>query len=183
MVLKIYDGRRLCAEVRESPVFDDDIFSRPRVKRAIRGSRKAIHMREYQQGSGDYETFSRSIECLLAFWSPRESPALKSSIIGVADICLSFGWHGSLREAMNANQGVLSLLGADVTRTVAWSAVCFVKGADWMDCVPMWKDRPGICRVIKMCFKVFDDLEQGGYTVKQVVSEYNGVAGIRKGGR
>ena len=51
--------------------FDDGILDDDRVRRVIRGRRSRLHLREYNKGEGDWETFCRSVALLKGFYKPQ----------------------------------------------------------------------------------------------------------------
>lgn len=51
--------------------FDDGVLDDDRVRRVIRGRRRNLHLREYNRGEGDWETFCRTVALLKVFISLR----------------------------------------------------------------------------------------------------------------
>lgn len=51
--------------------FDDGVLDDDRVRRVIRGRRRNLHLREYNRGEGDWETFCRTVALLKDFYKPQ----------------------------------------------------------------------------------------------------------------
>lgn len=51
--------------------FDDGVLDDDRVRRVIRGRRRNLHLREYNRGEGDWETFCRTVVLLKDFYKPQ----------------------------------------------------------------------------------------------------------------
>ena len=70
--------------------FDDGILDDDRVRRVIRGRRRNLHLREYNRGEGDWETFCCAVALLKDFYKPQGGQvAFADSIEHAANICLS----------------------------------------------------------------------------------------------
>ena len=150
--------------------FDDGILDDDRVRRVVRGRRRNLHLREYNRGEGDWETFCRTIALLKVFYKPQGGQvAFADSIEHAANICLSFSPSSSMYDALSWTQGVEMLSGLIYCPAlVAWCAVCHVKGASCYEMCRIWGGVGFAQTVIKIACLCFDNLTDGRYTDEDI---------------
>ena len=150
--------------------FDDGILDDDRVRRVIRGRRRNLHLREYNRGEGDWETFCRAIALLKDFYKPQGGQvAFADSIEHAADICLSVSPHSSMYAALSRTQDVEMLSGLIYCPAmVAWCAVCHVKGATCYEMCKTWEGDEFAQTIIKIANLCFDNLTEVRYTDEDI---------------
>lgn len=150
--------------------FDDGILDDDRVRRVVRGRRRNLHLREYNRGEGDWETFCRTIALLKVFYKPQGGQvAFADSIEHAANICLSISPSSSMYDALSWTQGVEMLSGLIYCPAlVAWCAVCHVKGASCYEMCRIWGGVGFAQTVIKIACLCFDNLTDGRYTDEDI---------------
>ncbi len=151
--------------------FDDGILDDSRVRRVIRNRRRNLHLREYNRGEGDWETFCRSIALLKSFYkSQGEQVAFADGIEHAANVCLSLSPHTSRIGALARTQDIEMLGGVIyVPAMVAWCAVCHVKGATCYEMCKIWDGVEFAQTIIKIACRCFDNLTDVRYTDKDIV--------------
>lgn len=149
--------------------FDDDPFSHDPFKSVAKGRRKQLHLRDYENGAGDWETLCRSLMLLRGFWATQGSRKnLIATTIAATEMCLMVNPH-DMRNVLNVGVDIGMLDGTvSFPRLVAWCAICHVKGLAWTDCAYLWIDNNMAVMVIKMCFNNFDNLDNQRYTDRDV---------------
>ena len=162
-------------------IWDDDILNDDRVKRVLKSHRRFCHVREFNAGGGDWETFCRSVQMLADFYKPGGSQiAFRDGIVEAANICITLRPYSpqsnrmaDMRAALNAGIDVGMLSGLIyIPFLVAWCAVCCVKGATVSACMQLWDDDETARTMLSISFKCFDKLEEIRYTSSQVFGKY-----------
>ncbi len=150
--------------------FDDDILDDERVRRVIRGRRGRLHLREYNKGEGDWETFCRSVALLKGFYKPQGAQvAFADSIEQAAYICLSLAPWTSRVGALCRTQNIEMLSGLIYCPAlVAWCAVCRIKGATCYEMRKIWDNNEFAQTLVKIACCRFDDLTDVRYTDEDV---------------
>lgn len=150
--------------------FDDGVLDDDRVRRVIRGRRRNLHLREYNCGAGDWETFCRAVALLKGFYRPQGGQvAFADSIEHAANICLSISPHSSMYAALSRTQDIEMLSGLIYCPAmVAWCAVCHVKGATSYEMCRVWGDDEFAQTVIKIACLCFDNLTDARYTDEDI---------------
>lgn len=150
--------------------FDDGVLDDDRVRRVIRGRRRNLHLREYNKGEGDWETFCRTVALLKGFYSPRGGQvAFADSVECAATICLSISPSSSMYAALVRTQGIETLSGlVCCPAMVAWCAVCYVKGATCYEMCRTWGGVEFAQTVIKIACICFDNLTDERYTDEDI---------------
>lgn len=150
--------------------FDDGILDDIRVRRVIRNRRRNLHLREYNRGEGDWETFCRSIALLKSFYkSQGEQVAFADSIEHAAKVCLSIVPQSSKYATLSRTQDIEMLSGLIYCPAlVAWCAVCHVKGATCYEMCGTWGDNEFVQTVVKIACRCFDNLTDVRYTDEDV---------------
>lgn len=150
--------------------FDDGILDDNRVRRVIRGRRHHLHLREYNKGEGDWETFCRSIALLKGFYKPQgPQVAFADSIEHAADVCLSLSPWTSRVGALFRTQNIEMLSGLIYCPAlVAWCAVCHVKGATCYEMCKIWDDDEFAKTIIRIACNCFDNLTDVRYTDEDI---------------
>lgn len=150
--------------------FDDGILDDERVRRVIRGRRSRLHLREYNKGEGDWETFCRSVALLKGFYKPQGAQvAFADSIEQAACICLSLSPWTSRVGALCRTQNIemLSEL-IYCPALVAWCAVCHVKGATCYEMRKIWDNNEFAQTLVKIACCCFDNLTDESYTDEDI---------------
>lgn len=150
--------------------FDDGILDDERVRRVIRGRRSRLHLREYNKGEGDWETFCRSVALLKGFYKPQGAQvAFADSIEQAACTCLSLSPWASRVAALCRTQNIEMLSGLIYCPAlVAWCAVCRVKGATCYEMCKIWDNNEFAQTLVKIACCCFDNLTDESYTDKDI---------------
>ncbi len=150
--------------------FDDGILDDSRVRRVIRNRRRNLHLREYNRGEGDWETFCRSIALLKSFYKPQGGQvAFADGIEHAANVCLSLSPYTSRIGALARSQDIEMLGGVIyVPAMVAWCAVCHVKGATCYEMCKIWDGIEFAQTIIKIACRCFDNLTDVQYTDEDI---------------
>lgn len=151
--------------------FDDGVLDDDRVRRVIRGRRRNLHLREYNRGDGDWETFCRAVGLLKVFYKPQGAQvAFADGIECVADVCLALSPSTSRIGALARTQNIEMLGGVIyVPAMVAWCAVCRVKGASCYEMCKTWAGNEFAQTIIKIACRCFDNLTDSRYTDEDIV--------------
>lgn len=145
--------------------FDDGILDSWRVKMACRGCMRQLHMRDFNAGGGDFETFCRSVSLLLGFYRTDVRTMLCCSILKAADMCVSLRPHDGSRMAEMLNDDIVDLFGVvSSARLVGWCSVCWVKGCTAYDLKALWKDRLDMYPIISAAMNNFEKLTTTRYS-------------------
>lgn len=150
--------------------FDDGVLDDDRVRRVIRGRRRNLHLREYNRGDGDWETFCRTVALLKGFYEPQGAQvAFADGIEYAADVCLSLSPSTSRIGALARTQNIEMLGGVIyVPAMVAWCAVCHVKGASCYEMCGTWAGNEFAQTVVKIACCCFDNLTDSRYTDEDI---------------
>lgn len=150
--------------------FDDGVLDDDRVRRVIRGRRRRLHLREYNRGDGDWETFCRSVALLKSFYKPQgEQVAFADGIEHVANVCLSLSPRTSRIGALARTQDIEMLGGVIYAPAmVAWCAVCHVKGSTCYEMCKVWDGNEFAQTVVKIACRCFDNLTDMRYTDEDI---------------
>lgn len=150
--------------------FDDGVLDDSRVRRVIRNRRRNLHLREYNRGDGDWETFCRSIALLKSFYkSQGEQVAFADGIEHAAKVCLSIVPQSSKYAALSRTQDIEMLSGLIYCPAlVAWCAVCHVKGATCYEMCGVWGGNEFAQTVVKIAYRCFDSLTDVRYTDEDI---------------
>lgn len=150
--------------------FDDGVLDDDRVRRVVRGRRRNLHLREYNRGEGDWETFCRTVALLKDFYEPQGGQvAFADSVEHAADICLSISPGSSMYAALVRTQDIEMLSGLIYCPAmVAWCAVCHVKGASSYEMCRTWEGVGFAQTVVKIACLCFDNLTDGRYTDEDI---------------
>lgn len=151
--------------------FDDGVLDDDRVRRVIRGRRRNLHLREYNRGDGDWETFCRTVALLKGFYEPQGAQvAFADGIEHAAGVCLSLSPSTSRVGALARTQDIEMLGGVIyVPAMVAWCAVCHVKGASCYEMCKTWAGNEFAQTIIKIACRCFDNLTDSRYTDEDIV--------------
>ena len=150
--------------------FDDGVLDDDRVRRVIRGRRRNLHLREYNRGEGDWETFCRTVALLKVFYKPQGAQvAFADGIEHAADVCLSLSPSTSRIGALARTQNIEMLGGVIYAPAmVAWCAVCHVKGASCYEMCQTWAGNEFAQTIIKIACRCFDNLTDSRYTDEDI---------------
>lgn len=150
--------------------FDDGVLDSDRVRRVIRGRRCNLHLREYNRGEGDWETFCRSVALLKVFYKPQGAQvAFADSIEHAANVCLSLSPWTSRVGALCRTQSIEMLSGLIYCPAlVAWCAVCHIKGATCYEMCKIWDGNEFAQTLVKIACRCFDNLTDESYTDKDI---------------
>lgn len=150
--------------------FDDGVLDDDRVRRVIRGRRRNLHLREYNKGKGDWETFCRTVALLKDFYKPQGAQvAFADGIEHAANVCLSLSPRTSRVGALERTQNIEMLGGVIYAPAmVAWCAVCHVKGATRYEMCKIWEGSDFAQTIIKIACRCFDNLSDVRYTDEDV---------------
>lgn len=150
--------------------FDDGILDDSRVRRVIRNRRRDLHLREYNRGEGDWETFCRSVALLKSFYKPQGGQvAFADGIEHVAKVCLSIAPWSSRYAALSRTQDIEMLSGLIYCPAlVAWCAICHVKGATCYEMCGVWEGNEFARTVVKIACRCFDNLTDVQYTDEDI---------------
>ena len=159
-------------KTNETPTnwFDDGVLDDDRVRRVVRGRRRNLHLREYNRGNGDWETFCRAVALLKDFYKPQGGQvAFADSIEHAANICLSISPSSSMYAALSRTQDIEMLSGLIYCPAmVAWCAVCHVKGATCYEMCKTWEGDEFAQTIIKNACLCFDNLTDARYTDEDI---------------
>ena len=146
--------------------FDDGVLDDNRVRRVIRGRRRNLHLREYNRGEGDWETFCRTVALLKDFYKAQGAQvAFSDGIEHAANVCLSLSPRTSRIGALARTQDIEMLDGVIYAPAlVAWCAVCHVKGATCYEMCGTWEGNEFARTIIKIACRCFDNLSDMRYT-------------------
>ncbi len=150
--------------------FDDGILDDNRVRRVIRNRRRNLHLREYNRGEGDWETFCRSVALLKSFYKPQGGQvAFADGIEHAAKVCLSITPWSSRYATLSRTQDIEMLSGLMYCPAlVAWCAVCHVKGATCYEMCGVWEGNEFARTVVKIACRCFDNLTDVRYTDEDI---------------
>lgn len=150
--------------------FDDGVLDDDRVRRVVRSRRRNLHLREYNRGEGDWETFCRTVALLKDFYKPQDCQvAFVDSIEHAASICLSILPSSSMYAALSRTQDIEMLSGLIYCPAmVAWCAVCHVKGASCYEMCRIWEGAGFAQTVIKIACLCFDNLTDERYSDEDI---------------
>lgn len=150
--------------------FDDGVLDDPRVRRVVRGRWRNLHLREYNRGEGDWETFCRSVALLKGFYKPQGAQvAFADSIEQAACVCLSLSPRTSRVGALSRTQNIEMLSGLIYCPAlVAWCAVCHIKGATCYEMCKIWDGNEFAQTLVKIACRCFDNLTDESYTDKDI---------------
>lgn len=150
--------------------FDDGILDDDRIRRVIRGRRGRLHLREYNKGEGDWETFCRSVALLKRFYKPQGAQVFfADSIEQAAYVCLSLSPWTSRIGALCRVQNIEMLSGLIYCPAlVAWCAVCHIKGATCYEMCKIWDNNEFAQTLVKIACRCFDNLTDESYTDKDI---------------
>lgn len=151
--------------------FDDGVLNNDRVRRVIRGRRRNLHLREYNEGEGDWETLCRSITLLMEFYKPQGAQvAFADGVEHAANVCLSLSPRTSRIGALERVQDIEMLGGVIyVPAMVAWCAICYVKGASCYEMCKIWDGNEFAQTIVKVVCRCFDNLTDLRYTDEDIV--------------
>lgn len=155
---------------KRSNWFDDGVLDDDRVRRVIRGRGCRLHLREYNRGDGDWETFCRSVALLKDFYKPQgHQVSFADGIEYAANFCLSISPCASQFDALVNVHNIEMLGGAIyVPLMVSWCAVCHVKGATCYEMCKIFGDNEFAQTVIKIACQCFDNLTDTRYTDEDI---------------
>ena len=143
--------------------FDDAIMDSPRVQRAVRGHKRELNLKRYDEGYGDWETCCRAVNMLCELWRDSPSQWFSQAVVMTANIAGSLSMWDGLRSALSRTFGVEYLDGSvNPPNLIAWCAVCAVKGGTGFDCCALF-DNPHAQNLIIAVFKNFDRLDTKKY--------------------
>lgn len=150
--------------------FDDGVLDDDRVRRVIRGRCRSLHLREYNRGEGDWETFCRTVALLKDFYRPQGAQvAFADSIEHVANVCLLLSPHTSRISALVRTGDIEMVSGVIYAPAmVAWCAVCHVKGATCYEMCKIWEGNEFAQTIIKIACRCFDNLSDARYTDEDI---------------
>lgn len=150
--------------------FDDGVLDDDRVRRVIRGRRRNLHLREYNKGEGDWETFCRTVVLLKGFYKPQGGQvAFADSIEHAANVCLGLLPSSSMYAGLARTQDIETLSGLIFCPAmVAWCAVCRVKGASCYEMCKVWEGCEFAQALIKVACLCFDNLTDVCYTDEDI---------------
>lgn len=150
--------------------FDDGVLDDDRVRRVVRGRRRNLHLREYDRGEGDWETFCRAIALLKDFYKPQGGQvAFADGIEHASDVCLSISPGSSVYDVLSRTQGVEMLSGLIYCPAmVAWCAVCHVRGASCYEMCRIWEGVGFAQTIIKIACLRFDNLTDVRYSDEDI---------------
>lgn len=148
--------------------FDDGILDSKRFRAALKGRRKYLQLRLYNEGKGDWETLCRAAALMAGFYADEAGAnvMLADSTIYASRICARLKPRDRRVVAENMNLDIETLGGyINVPAAVAWVAVCKVKGSVAYDLKIMWRDNVSMCNIIGACMSSFDKLENKRYNL------------------
>ena len=154
------DNRRPIYRMR---AFDDMIMDSPRVQRAVKGRKRELNLKRYDEGYGDWETCCRAVNMLCELWRDSPSQWFSQAVIMTANIAGSLSMWDGLQAALSRTFDVEHLDDSiNPPNLIAWCAVCSIKGASSFDCCALF-DSPHARNLIIAVFKNFDRLDTKKY--------------------
>lgn len=154
------DNRRPIYRMRD---FDDMIMDSPRVQKAVKGRKRELNLKRYDEGRGDWETCCRAVNMLCELWRDSPSVWFSQAVVVAANIAGSMSMWDGLQAALSRTFDVEYLDGSvNPPNLIAWCAVCAVKGATSFDCCALF-DNSHARNLIIAVFKNFDRLDVKKY--------------------
>ena len=139
------------------------IMDSPRIQRAVKGRKRELNLKRYDEGYGDWETCCRAVGMLCELWRDSPSQWFSQAVIMTANIAGSLSMRDGLQAALSRTFCVEYLDGSvNPPNLIAWCAVCSVKGASSFDCCALF-DNPHARNLIIAVFKNFDRLDVKKY--------------------
>lgn len=152
-------------------LLDDEPFSDKRLKRVMHGAMKRLNLSQFDGVHGDWQSFCEAIAYLKVFYSPNGVQSFfRETLITLSHMCIALPQGSDMRQALRMNDGIIDLWGnVQVPESIAYAALCKVKGAVYYDLYIAWKDFPELTEIFKICFKRFDNLTDMRYTDNDII--------------
>ena len=153
--------------------FDDAIFESPRIARALKGHKRRLGLRRYDNG-GSFEHLCRATVLLCGLYVPDErgDAALCKGVIKVADMFAGMT-RPTIDKVLPLTLGVERLdWSVDVPTLMGWCAGCKVAGASAYDCRLTFFDRLSVQQSVTRAYNSFDKLDRTRYTSIGIVKAY-----------
>lgn len=153
--------------------FDDAIFECPRLARALKGRKRRLGLRRYDNG-GSFEHLCRATALLCGLYVPDErgDAALCKGVIKAADMFAGM-IHPTVDKVLPLTLGVERLdWSVDVPVLMGWCAACKVSGASAYDCRLTFFDRLSVQQSVTRAYNSFDKLDTTRYTSSDIVRLY-----------
>lgn len=146
--------------------FDDGVLDDKRVRYVVRHRRQQLHLREYNRGDGDWETFCRALAFLKDFYKAEGTQiAFADSIVHISDMCLTLTPDSSRHATMDRTENIVMLSGLIyVPALIGYCAVCYVKGCTGYELSKLWADNELACTIIRITTRRFERLTETRYT-------------------
>lgn len=155
--------------------FDDGVLDDRRVRYVIRNHRRQLHLREYNRGEGDWETFCRALAFLKDFYKAEGTQiAFADSIAHISDMCLKLSPATSRHATMDHTENIVML--SDLIYApalIGYCAVCYVKGCTGYELSKLWDDNELACEIIKLTTRRFERLTETRYTDTDILRMSN----------
>lgn len=153
--------------------FDDAIFESPRLARALKGHKRRLGLRRYDNG-GSFEHLCRATALLCGLYVPDErgDAALCKGVVKAADMFAGM-IHPTVDKVLPLTLGVERLdWSVDVPVLMGWCAGCKVSGASAYDCRLTFFDRLSVQQSVTRAFNSFDKLDTARYTSSDILRLY-----------
>lgn len=159
-------NRRSETDASRTNWFDDGVLDDKRVCYVIRNRRRQLHLREYNRGEGDWETFCRALAFLKDFYKAEGAQiAFADSIVHISDMCLKLSPASSRYATMDHTENIAMLTGlVYVPALIGYCAVCYVKGCTGYELTKLWADNELACEIIRITTRRFERLTETRYT-------------------
>ena len=152
---------------------DDAIFDSARLARALKGHKRRLGLRRYDNG-GSFEHLCRATALLCGLYVPDErgDAALCKGVIKAADMFAGM-IRPTIDKVLPLTLGVERLdWSVDVPTLMGWCAGCKVVGASAYDCRLTFFDRLSVQQSVTRAFNSFDKLDCTRYTSIDIVKAY-----------
>ena len=153
--------------------FDDAIFDSPRLARAIKGHKRRLGLRRYDNG-GSFEHLCRATALLCGLYVPDErgDAALCKGVIKAADMFAGLVYP-TVDKVLPLTLGIERLdWSVDVPVLMGWCAACRVSGAAAYDCRLTFFDRLSVQQSVTRAYNSFDKLDTTRYTSSDILRLY-----------
>lgn len=153
--------------------FDDAIFDSPRLARALKGHKRRLGLRRYDNG-GSFEHLCRATALLCGLYVPDErgDAALCKGVIKAADMFAGLVYP-TVDKVLPLTLGIERLdWSVDVPVLMGWCAACRVSGAAAYDCRLTFFDRLSVQQSVTRAYNSFDKLDTTRYTSSDILRLY-----------
>ena len=153
--------------------FDDAILESPRLARVLKGHKRRLGLRRYDNG-GSFEHLCRATALLCGLYvsDERGDAALCKGVVKAADMFAGL-LHPTIDKVLPLTLGIERVdWSVDVPILMGWCAACKVVGASAYDCRLTFFDRLSVQQSVTRAYNNFDKLDTTLYTSGDIVRLY-----------